>query len=275
MPPGSSPTAPGLLVDRWTTVDGRPAYYRASTMTGPTTSGPALPVVMVHGLGVSGRYMVPTAERLARTCRVFVPDMPGFGRTPGPPEALDVPALAAFIDAWMDAVGLERAAWVGNSFGGQVIAELALRRPGRVAAAVLQGLTPDPAHPSRWWHTARAAVDALREPLPLLLIATRDYLIAGPRRFVRTYRYVVEDPIEAKLARLRVPVLVVRGARDAIVGQAWAERAAALVPGGRLAVVPGAAHGLNYSHPAALAGLARAFFDEVLEGAAAGAGAGG
>ncbi len=48
---------------------------------------------------------------------------------------------------------------------------------------------------------------------------------------------------------MAAPVLVVRGTRDRIVPQAWAERAARLLPRGRLAVIPGAAHAVNFSYP--------------------------
>jgi 2-hydroxy-6-oxonona-2,4-dienedioate hydrolase len=74
-------------------------------------------VVLVHGLVVSSRYMVPTAERLTSHCRVFAPDLPGFGRNEKPPRALDVAGLSDALSAWMGELGLERAALVGNSFG--------------------------------------------------------------------------------------------------------------------------------------------------------------
>src|SRR4028119_2296736 len=46
------------------------------------------PVVLVHGLVVSGRYMVPLLEELARSHAVYAPDLPGFGRSEGPAGAL-------------------------------------------------------------------------------------------------------------------------------------------------------------------------------------------
>lgn len=101
-------------------------------------------VVLVHGLVVSSRYMVPIAERLAPYNRVFAPDLPGFGRSERPLQALDVAGLSDALSNWMGEVGLERAALVGNSMGCQVIADLAVRYPARVARAVLQGPTMDP-----------------------------------------------------------------------------------------------------------------------------------
>jgi 2-hydroxy-6-oxonona-2,4-dienedioate hydrolase len=92
----------------------------------------------VHGLIVSGRYMVPTAELLAAHYRVFVPDLPSFGKSEKPPRTLDVAGLSDSLAAWMGEGGLDRAALVGNPFGCQIIVELApasprARRAGRAA----------------------------------------------------------------------------------------------------------------------------------------------
>ena len=59
-----------------------------------------------------------------------------------------------------------------------------------------------------------------------------------------------------------MPTLVVRGSRDQIVPQRWAEEAARLLPMGRLVVIPGAAHTANYSAPMELAHVTRAFLSE-------------
>jgi 2-hydroxy-6-oxonona-2,4-dienedioate hydrolase len=64
---------------------------------------------------------------------------------------------------------------------------------------------------------------------------------------------MLRDPVEEKLPLVEAPTLVVRGGRDLIVSQRWAEEFAALLPRGRLLVVPGAAHAVNYDDPEALA----------------------
>lgn len=50
--------------------------------------------VRVHGLGMSGRYMMPTAELLAARGTVFVPDLPSFGGSGKPATVLTISALA-------------------------------------------------------------------------------------------------------------------------------------------------------------------------------------
>ncbi|MFC8016052.1 alpha/beta fold hydrolase, partial [Streptomyces cinereoruber] len=70
---------------------------------------------------------------------------------------------------------------------------------------------------------------------------------------------------EGHLARVAVPTLVIRGAGDTIASHAWIRRAARLVPDGRAADLPGAAHAAHYSAPEAVAGLIEEFAAEETE----------
>jgi pimeloyl-ACP methyl ester carboxylesterase len=213
----------------------------------------AMPIVFIHGLCISGRYLTPTAERLAPHFPVYVPDLPGAGRSGTPDHVLTTAELADVLTAWMSAMNLREATFLGNSFGCQVIAHLAVRRPDLVAAAILVSPTVDPTARSAIRQLWRLALDAPRERPSLLLIAPRDYLRFGFRRGYRALRIMLADRIEEKLPRISVPTLVVRGSRDPIVPQRWAERVAALLPKGELAVIPGAAHAVNYDRPDELA----------------------
>ena len=240
----------GGTSSRWAVVDGLRMHARVPA--GPVAEG-APTVVLVHGLVVSSRYMVPTLSRLAADHRVYAPDLPGFGRSEKPSRALNVAGLARALDGWMEAVGLGGAVLVGNSMGCQVIAELAVLNPARVERAVLQGPTMDPAARSLPRQAVRLALDALREPPSLILIEALDLLAAGPLRTLRTFRHAAGYRIEEKLPLLRAPALVLHGALDPIVPGWWAEEVAGLLPDGRLVVVPGAAHAMNYDAPSELA----------------------
>ena len=223
-------------------------------------------VVLVHGIGVSSRYMVPTAIELAATCKVYAPDLPGFGLSAKPSKILDVPALADALAAWMRALRLARAVLVGNSFGCQIIAELGVHHPALIARAVLQGPTIDPRARSAPRQILRWALNSPFEPAgawtSLGSVVRQDYRDAGVRRVLKTFRHALSDRIEDKLPRLQAPTLVVRGARDPIVPQRWAEEAARLLPRGRLVVVPGAAHTMCFTSPEELAHVIRRFLEE-------------
>ena len=238
-----------------------------------------LPVVLVHGLGLSGRYMLPTAQCLAPHFPVYVPDLPGFGGSEKPAYTLDVPQLADALAAWITAAGLERVMLLGNSFGCQIIADLAARRPELVERAVLQGPTTPPDERSWWRQFRRWRQNQPYNPRALDPVTWSDYRKCGYRRLLQTFRYSLRDPIEAKLPQIRCPVLVVRGELDPICRQPWAEQVAARIPHGRLVQIPAVAHTLVFTAPAQLAAVTEQFLadaapgrEEFLADAAPGAG---
>jgi 2-hydroxy-6-oxonona-2,4-dienedioate hydrolase len=215
------------------------------------------PVVLVHGLSMSGAYLVPTAERLAPDYTVYAPDLPGFGESEAPNRVLDVPKLAEALAEWMRDWELDSAVLAGNSLGCQIITELAVRWPGLASAAVLVGPTPDPTCRSVPRLLLRAGRDVVGESLALYPILAREYLRAGVRRSWQTLKYLVADPMEDRLSRVDIPVVVVRGDRDRIVSAAWAEWMARALPHGRLVTVPDAAHAVNFGHPEPVAAAVR------------------
>jgi pimeloyl-ACP methyl ester carboxylesterase len=250
----------GRLESCWVVANGLRMHACVSAEPGPAG---APPVVLVHGVGLSHRYLLPTAERLAPCCPVYVPDLPGFGKSAKPRRALGLAELTDALAAWMPAVGLERAVLLGNSFGCQIIADLAMRHPARIEATVLVGPTIDPHARTALGQIRRWLRNTPGEAPSQGLVIARDYWDCGLRRLVRTFRYALEDRIEDKLPLVRVPALVVRGSRDTIVPQCWAQEVTGLLPKGRLIVIPGAAHTLVYKVPAELVRAIRPFLDEV------------
>jgi pimeloyl-ACP methyl ester carboxylesterase len=220
--------------------------------------GTGAPIVCVHGIGVTGAYFLPLARALAEAGRrAVVPDLPGWGRSPRPPRALDVCELADALLAFLDQEQLDRVPLVANSMGCQIVLELAVRSPERVASLVLVGPTVDPHWRSVRQQVPRFVLDCVREPPSLLAIIALDYATFGPLRFVATARAALRDRPEEKLPRVDVPALVVRGERDGFVSQRWCEDAARLLPRGRLVVVRGVAHAAHYAAAGRVAELVR------------------
>lgn len=200
------------LISRYVTAGG----FRTHVRVAEHAAGP--PLVLVHGLVISSLYMVPTARCLAPHLPVYAPDLPGFGLSEKPRRVLTVPEHAAWLAEWMDVIGLPRAVLIGNSFGCQVIAHLAADHP---VAGGLDNGAPSlaPAH-------------------------LRDYWKAGIPRALRTFRLALEDRVEPKLqARYAGGAGRARPHRS----PARAREAAALLPRGRYAEVPGGPHCINYT----------------------------
>jgi 3-oxoadipate enol-lactonase len=127
-------------------------------------AGEGIPVVLLHGLTATHRYVVMGSRALERSGhRVIAPDARGHGRSaPAPdPAAYRYDDLASDVLRLLDERGVPRAVLAGASMGAHTALCLALEHPGRVAGLVLITPAYDPAtHPeglARW--------DALSEGL--------------------------------------------------------------------------------------------------------------
>ena len=223
-------------VSRWSTVAGIRTHVRVRVRPAP-----GLPVVMLHGLAVSHRYLMPTADALADRHPVLVPDLPGFGLSGKPRRAFDVAEHAAFVSAWLDAAGLDRVAVVGHSFGVEVAAALARQRPDAVAALVLASPTTDPAARTRTRLIGRWFADLPLEAKRQAVILPRDVYDARPWRVWATIGHSVHNHVEEDLRHVSAPTLVLGGDRDTVAPLPWRTRVAQLT-GGRSVTLPGAAH---------------------------------
>jgi lipase len=95
------------------------------------------PLVCVHGVSAHGRRFRKLAEeRLARHFRVLAPDLRGHGRSDSDPP-WDIGTHLDDVLETLAAAGVDSAAWVGHSFGGRLVLELAAREPKRLTSAVL------------------------------------------------------------------------------------------------------------------------------------------
>jgi lipase len=152
------------------------------------------PVVCLHGVTGHGARYRGLAERLPGR-RVVGVDLRGHGRSGWEPP-WGVETHVSDLVATVDALGLERPAWIGHSFGGLLTTELALRAPARVERAVLldPALHIDPSVAAEQADGARADVS----------FATADEAIearlSGGTLFT-TPRAILEEEAEAHLER--------------------------------------------------------------------------
>ena len=232
------PLRPGCVL-----VDGLPVFHRYCVDAGD--DAPAM--VHVHGFGISGRSLEPTAAMLAPHYRTFVPDLPGMGRSIRPEPGPGIRGLARALVGYFDAVGVEQATLVGNSLGCPVIIEVATSFPDRIDKAVLVSPGGGPNNQPLARAMRQMAIDGLREPPSIIPIAARDYLRFGVLRSLSLFAAMTRYPTLERLPHLVAPTLVVAGRSDPLVRIANAPRLAVL-PHVDIVTVPGA-HALNFSSP--------------------------
>jgi len=226
------------------------------------------PVVLVHGLGgstFSFRYTIP---ELAQHHRVVALDLRGFGYTERPADGdYSLTAQATLVHQVMGRLGIERAAVVGHSMGGNVALRLALDYPERVSRLVLVDAATD----HEFLRRSHAA-DLVMAAAPILSLVTlqrarfrrnairavvHDPAFVTPevvegyfrplrmrgqaRAFALLARHVRRDAPLA-LEQVRPRTLVLWGEHDRLVPLARGEELARRLPNARLEVVRSAGH---------------------------------
>jgi 4,5:9,10-diseco-3-hydroxy-5,9,17-trioxoandrosta-1(10),2-diene-4-oate hydrolase len=239
-------------------------------------AGEGAPLVLLHALGESAldwRWVLPA---LAHTHRVYAVDLPGFGYSGKPSAEYSSAFFARFVGAYLDALGLERAALVGNSLGGLVALRLAVSEPARVStlglvasaglgrvityalrlptlpgygeAAIAWGKTPLGAAQRAWLRVPLLFARPERAPAEWITEQTRiaqlpgftEATISALRAHVdlRGQREVLED----QLPHLEMPTLIVWGKRDRVFPYSQAQKAISRLRQGYLELIPDCGH---------------------------------
>ena len=212
----------------------------------------------VPGLGLSVAVARRALDRLTGVATVVVL-LPAFGRRA--PRGTDA-APGPSADRLLAELPAGPAVLVGHSASCQLVAEAAVRAPGRVAGLVLVGPTTDPRAASwpglvgRWLRTATHEHPG---QVPLLVYA---YARTGPVSMARGMDAARHHRLDRTLTAVTCPVLVVRGRHDAICPADWAAKLAAAAPDGTAATLPEGAHMVPITDPRALADRIAAFLDE-------------
>lgn len=244
----------------WVDVDGVRTLVRLSL-----DGGDATPIVHIHGFGISGRYLLPTARLLTDRAMNVVPDLPGYGISAKPQRPLSIPRLADAMVSIMDTVGVGKVVLVGNSMGCPISVELADRYTDRIEGVVLVapagGINNQPLRRA----VTQLAADGVRESPRMARVAVPDYLRFGPINTLRLFGEMTRFPALERLLEIPVPTLAVLGNRDPLLpGHDRVVEVAKEVPGHVTVVtITGAAHAVNFSHPGELAHVIRSWLDGV------------
>ena len=223
----------------------------------PSAGSDAPPVVLVHGLGTSDRWWTPTIPVLAERYRVLAVDLVGFGRSAGQPVQLDV--AADELAAWAHAIGLERAAWVGHSMGGQVTIDLAARHPHLVERLVLVDAAGLPVSKQVSRHLLNAVRAGPFMPIAAYPVAVECVLRCGPVAITRASHQILTTDLEERVRSISAPTLVVWGGRDRLLPPAYGRRLASMIPGARFVELERAGHSPQWEAPTEFEGALLSF----------------
>ena len=234
-------------------------------------SGAGMPLVLVHGVGMSSGYWAPQLAHFAPRWDVVAYDMLGHGGSRLPAADVRLADYAAQLHDVMDGLELERAVIVGHSMGALVALEYALAHPDRVSRVVAMNAVYRRSAAQRASVEARAAdlegsrTEAGRratlgrwfgDPLPPALDAIAAWVDGAlssvdPAGYARTYRlFATSDTAHAgRLGLLQMPALFLTGELDANSSPAMSVAMAQEAPQGRVCILPGERHMMSLASP--------------------------
>jgi pimeloyl-ACP methyl ester carboxylesterase len=275
---------------RWVEIAGRPVNV---IDLGPDAdAGPSRgTIVWIHGLSGSWQNWLENLPVLAADgWRCIAMDLPGFGASPMPAERISITGYAAVVDELLRVLGVTRAVVVGNSMGGFIGAEIAIRFGTWVDRLVLvsaAGLTTE--HHRNVYRAARATAVAtamgagwlasrsdavmrrprLRKTLLAIVAAHPDRLPAplaaeqlrgsGKPGFVSALDAITSYPIRDRLPEIAAPTLVVWGTKDPLIPVRDAWEFGRLIPDARVVVYEDTGHVAMFERPVAFNALLKEF----------------
>jgi pimeloyl-ACP methyl ester carboxylesterase len=234
--------------------------------------GEGEPVVLLHGLMGEMDHWEGTLEALAPRCRALAPEVPILD--PARAEA-SIEGLTDHVGDFLDALEIPAAVVGGNSLGGHLALELALRRPARVSGLILTGssglfersFTRGVPHVPTTDFVREKMEEVFYDPAlvtPAWVESVRRILTtrAFALRVLHVARSAKRSNLEARLAEIRVPTLLLWGKDDRITPPEVAERFRALLPSAELVFIANCGHAPMLEQPAVFNALAEDWLRE-------------
>jgi len=246
------------------TINGIDIFYRER--------GDGPPVLLIQGLGVDHRGWAGVATRLAGNFRCVSYDNRDVGRSSLVEAPYDVLNMLADGVGLLDALAIDRADVVGQSMGGVIAQELAIRHPDRVrrlalvstytsgdprGAAIFEGqamlcraLPREEYCRAAFW-SVYSHQDYRRDGFvdDMIRRTVANDLWQPQDAYERHVRAVLSAGTEDRLRDIEAPTLILAGAEDILTPMRFSSLLAARIPDNRLVVVEGAGHGMIWSHP--------------------------
>lgn len=229
--------------------------------------GSGSPLLLVHGVMITGEMFDPVIEDLAKRRRIIVPDLRGSGKSGHLPPPYTVKQQAIDLANLLDQLGIEATDILGYSQGGAVAQQFALDHPKRVNRLILSNTY------AYNMATAREKIEGRIVPLLLNILGIRRFaklvisqglkqvtreradwvvnLIAdqNPALMKIAWKEALAFDSRRRLGEIQCPTLILAGSNDDAVPMHHTEALHKGIVGSKLSVIEGADHALIWSHP--------------------------
>ena len=226
-------------------------------------AGKGAVLVSIHGAG--GMRISPAHELLAKTYRVVVFEVPGFGTSPANERSATMPDLAATMNKAIAALGIKKFSLMGNSFGAKLVSWMAVQAPETLQSLLL--IAPAAIRHDRPRVVANSPEEELKlfhahperiAPRPAPSKAILDKQQALVRRLIGPAR---DAALEGKLKEMPVPTLALFGTVDRVTPSDAAYLYREIIPNCHIGMVYDAAHAIDVDRPEAVSEIVADFIE--------------
>jgi pimeloyl-ACP methyl ester carboxylesterase len=230
---------------------------------GSSAAGGGTPILLLHGMDTvhpGARFLDP----LGRHAEIIAPSSPGFGNTKRPPDFDTIYDLVRLYLAVIDELPYDKLVLMGLSFGGWLVAEVAVASCHKLSKLILVdpvgikigdretrdiadifNLNPAELRQRRWHDPANAPdYDAMSDDELVIHARNREALC-----LYAWHPCFYNPQLKQWLGRIHVPTLLLWGASDRVVTPEYGRAYSALIPGSRFAPIDEAGHHPEIEQP--------------------------
>ncbi len=238
-------------------------------------SGSGYPLILIHGLASSMSLWAGLDQSQFSAVEIISYDLRGHGASERPTGAHTLAKHVADLKGLLSALGIQRAVFAGLSLGGMIAMELAASMPEMVAALALIDTTASFPQETRnlFFELASSAsfngMGAIADTL-LQLSFTQQFMDANPKMtttirkgmlasdaasIAAACRMVAKIDLQARLAAIHCPTVVIVGAQDQLTPPALSEQLATGISGAALHIIADSGHAAPVEQPAAVTAI--------------------
>lgn len=227
-----------------------------------------LPIIVLHGWGSSSAAWEVTKQLLQKAgYRVFIPDLPGFGKEPPPEKPWAVDHYVDFVLKFAKLAKFDKFVLIGHSFGGRIAIKLAAQYPGKVEKLILTG-------------AAGIRFTTLREKIKVETFAfiaklgglafyvfpftffkplakkflywwsgAKDYYHMENHALKETFKKVIYEDLTPYLEEIKIPTLLIWGEKDFMIPLPYAYLMHRKIKNSKLEIIKEANHVIPYAQP--------------------------
>jgi len=237
------------------------------------TFGEGEPLLVLHGWGGSSESYLQLKDYLQDSFKLYIPDLPGFGKSEPPKEVWDVSRYMEFANDFATEIGLDKFLFFGHSFGGRVCIKFLNKYPEKVKALILCA-SAGIKHELTTKQKAGKAVSKIGKKvfkLPgvnkLEKVARKIlYKSIGEHDYEKlsstmkeSFKKVIAEDLQPLIKNIKVPTLIVWGKQDGMTPLSDAYIFEKEIEGSKLKVIDEARHGVHKQAPEKLGSYIKEF----------------